>query len=267
MIDDAAARELFEDLYAKYNRRDYVSPDPLQFLYDYDDAEDVEVVGLIASSLAYGRVASILASVSRVLSVLGDRPSCRLREMTRDELDSALDGFCHRFVKGPEMAAFLSGVGAVLRSRGSLEALFRSSLGDGTRACIIGAMDDFAAELLRASGLTSSHLMPRASLGSACKRLALYIRWMARRDDVDPGCWAGVPPSSIIIPLDTHMFRITTGLGFTRRRAADGRTALEVTDAFAAFCPDDPVKYDFALTRFGIRSGMSDDELLAMFGV
>jgi hypothetical protein len=35
-------------------------------------------------------------------------------------------------------------------------------------------------------------------------------------------------------------------------------TALEITRAFAAFSPSDPVKYDFALTRTGILSIEND---------
>jgi uncharacterized protein (TIGR02757 family) len=135
-------------------------------------------------------------------------------------------------------------------------------VGDGS---ILGAMDNFADTILRLGGLSSSHLLPRASKGSACKRLALFIRWMARRDDVDPGGWNSVAPRDIIVPLDTHMFRIATGLGFVKRRSADGTAAEEATDGFRAFCPSDPVKYDFALTRFGIRTGMSVGELLSKF--
>lgn len=262
-------KSILDGLYREYNKREYVSPDPLEYLYKFE-GRDVEIVGLIASSLAYGRVASILASIGRVLDALDGSPAEALASCSLGDLERRLDGFAHRFVKGPEMARFLVGIGETVKHHGSLEGAFVSGLpsdGEVGRADVLRAMDSFARTVLGYGGLDQSHLIPRASLGSACKRLALYIRWMARRDDVDPGCWPGVPPSSIIIPLDTHMFRITTGLGFTRRRAADGRTALEVTDAFAAFCPDDPVRYDFALTRFGIRSGMSDEELLAMFGV
>jgi uncharacterized protein (TIGR02757 family) len=88
---------------------------------------------------------------------------------------------------------------------------------------------------------------------------------MVRSDDVDPGGWNGVLPCDIIVPLDTHMFHIASGLGFTSRSSADGRAAIETTESFSALCPDDPVRYDFALTRFGIRTGMSVGDLLDKF--
>jgi len=40
------------------------------------------------------------------------------------------------------------------------------------------------------------------------------------------------------------------------------RTALEITSGFKNLAPEDPVKYDFALTRFGIRDDMNMDDLL-----
>jgi uncharacterized protein (TIGR02757 family) len=255
-------RDLLEELYSEFNRREYVSPDPLEFLYMYDSPADREVVGLIASSLAYGRVASILTSVRRVLDVLGKNPADALAGSDFSSLLPRLAGFKHRFNGDEEMCRFMSGIGEALRCYGSLENVF-SSAREGP---IIGAMDHFADAILRLGGLESSHLLPRASKGSACKRLALFIRWMARRDDVDPGGWNSVTPRDIIVPLDTHMFRITTGLGLVKRRSADGTAAEEATDGFRAFCPSDPVKYDFALTRFGIRTGMSVGELLKKFG-
>jgi uncharacterized protein (TIGR02757 family) len=258
--------KLLEELYSEFNRREYVSPDPLEFLYLYDDPADREVVGLIASSFAYGRVASILASVRRVLGVLGKNPADALAGTDETTLLPRLGGFKHRFNDETETAKFLSGIGAALRGYGSLENLFCSSVPSvGGRPSTLEAMSGFAAAILRLGGLRQSQLLPLASKGSACKRLALFIRWMVRCDDVDPGGWSRVSPCDIIVPLDTHMFRIATGLGFVRRRAADGIAAAEATEGFGVMCPADPVRYDFALTRFGIRTGMSVDELLSKF--
>jgi uncharacterized protein (TIGR02757 family) len=75
-----------------------------------------------------------------------------------------------------------------------------------------------------------------------------------RKDNVDPGGWIGVSRSKLIIPLDTHMYRISLGLGFTARKQADIKTALEITEAFRNLDKSDPVKYDFALTRLGMNN-------------
>ncbi|MBW2545477.1 MAG: TIGR02757 family protein, partial [Deltaproteobacteria bacterium] len=104
--------------------------------------------------------------------------------------------------------------------------------------------------------------VPLPAKGSACKRLNLFLRWMVRRDDVDPGGWDDIPPSKLVIPLDTHMHRICLAFGFTKRKQADMKTALEITDSFRAIVPDDPVRYDFALTRLGIRKDAAPASLL-----
>ena len=83
------------------------------------------------------------------------------------------------------------------------------------------------------------------------------LRWLVRTDAVDPGCWDCVPKNKLLVPLDTHMFRIAKELGLCSRSSANLNAVLEITRAFAAFAPDDPVKYDFALTRFGIHPAVS----------
>ncbi|RKX81766.1 MAG: TIGR02757 family protein, partial [Spirochaetes bacterium] len=57
------SKDFLEKLYNRYNKKSFVNSDPIQFLYRYDKAPDIEIAGLIASSLAYGRVAGILSSV------------------------------------------------------------------------------------------------------------------------------------------------------------------------------------------------------------
>jgi uncharacterized protein (TIGR02757 family) len=101
-------------------------------------------------------------------------------------------------------------------------------------------------------------LLPEPSRGSACKRLHLYLRWMVRRDAVDPGPWTGVRASDLMVPLDTHMHRICSLLSLTSRRQPDGRAAAEVTAHFRNICPLDPVRYDFSLTRLGMLGRLDE---------
>ncbi|MDO5116481.1 MAG: TIGR02757 family protein [Synergistaceae bacterium] len=255
----AASREIFEKIYDDYNRRIYVSPDPLQFLYDYEDTVDREVAGIIASGLAYGRVAQILKSVKKVLDALGQHPAEHLKESSLDDHRAALCGFVHRFTDCDEMCLFLAAVGEALRSHGSLEALFLSGYDGDMRE----GMENFAAAICRCAGRDRLYLLPRPSKGSACKRMALFLRWMVRCDEVDPGGWRNISPADLQIPLDTHMFNISSTLGLCSSKSANGKAAAEITENFKDISPDDPVKYDFALTRYGIREEMTVEELFA----
>ena len=245
-------REL-ETLYRAYNRRTYVHPDPLELVYRYDSPRDQEIAGLLSACLAYGRVAQILASVRRLLDPMGS-PSAFLLGASAREIRGLTRGFTHRFTTAAEAAALLGAVQSVLRTRGTIERLFVDGL-EPDDETVLPALSRFVERLRSLAGGAArcASLLSSPDDGSACKRLNLYLRWMVRRDAVDLGCWRGVPAAKLVVPLDTHLFRIAGRLGLTRRRQADLKTALEVTAGFRRLRPRDPVRYDFALTRFGIH--------------
>jgi uncharacterized protein (TIGR02757 family) len=96
------------------------------------------------------------------------------------------------------------------------------------------------------------YFFPRPSGGSACKRLNLFLRWMVRRDGIDPGGWSAVTPAQLIVPLDVHVIRVGQCLGLTRYRSPGWRMAADITAALRLVDPVDPVKYDFALCHLGM---------------
>ena len=246
-----------ERLYERYNRRELIHPDPLEFLWEYDDSRDREIVGLVASGLAYGRVAQILKSTQQVLKILGSTPSQYLGSVTLSELSEALSGFKHRFTTSSEMISFLGSLSNLQKERGLLGNIFEQLLEEMEYP---QALDRFTEIVLENAGMEKCSLLPRPSRGSACKRLHLFMRWMVRSDDVDPGGWENVPASVLRVPVDVHMFRAARVLGFTRRKSADCKTAEEITESFRNVNPEDPVKYDFAITRMGIQ-GLEDHHL------
>ena len=252
-------KKKLDRLYKQYNRRRYVHPDPLWFLYRYDDVRDREIAGLVASSLAYGRVKQILENVSKVLETMGRSPRGFLERSSFRSLSDVFKDFRYRFAAGNHMAALLWATKMTIDRFGSLNACFSNgmSLEDET---VIPGMAFLSKNL--SSGRDTGHLIAHPEKGSACKRMNLFLRWMVRKDEVDPGGWEGISPSKLIIPLDTHMHTISLGLGLTNKKQANMRTALEITSGFKNLAPDDPVKYDFALTRFGIRDDMNMDDLL-----
>lgn len=258
MLDDrlSGISEYLESLYAKYERPDLISPDPLQFV-KFDDVLDREISALIASSLAYGRVAMILRSVGFVLSKLGTSPRKAVESGNLSGWQTQFRGFKHRFTDGDDIAYLLNGIQHVLNEFGTMEQCiihYRKKTGN-----LIGGLDGLVRELSQGRKNT---LLTLPSKGSACKRHFLMLRWLVRNDSVDPGGWDGLSPSELIIPLDVHMYQICSSLGFTHRKSADLKTAMEITSVFSAMCPEDPVRYDFVLTRFGIRDDMRQSELI-----
>ncbi len=241
--------EVLESLYLKYNRREYVTPDPLQFLYNYRENRDIEIVALIAASLAYGNVKMILRSIEKILSVMGS-PFDYTMTTTLGEMIKDFANFKHRFTKGEEIANLLFSVQNINKNFGSMYNLFyKIYLANKSATNINATVKIFFNEFFS----NCPTLLANPLKGSACKRIHLFLRWMIRKDNVDLGIWENIDTSFLIIPLDTHMLNISNLLNFTKRKDNSIKTALEITEKFSELNYEDPVKYDFVLTRFGIR--------------
>ena len=250
--------KVLERLYAKYNHREFIPPDPLQFVYQYSDPGDKEVVGFLAAQLAYGRVQQIQKSLTDLLRRMGDSPFKFVRGFDERKREK-LKGFKHRFTTADCLSDLLSLLKQVLIQYGSIERFFVRGYNPNDKN-IISALSNFCESLLDIYSETGSghiprglsYLLCRPSAGSACKRLNLFLRWMVRNDEVDVGLWSSVDKSKLIVPVDVHMGRLCRILGLYNRRTVSLSAAVEITESFAEVEPGDPVKYDFALSRIGI---------------
>ncbi|HVO31910.1 MAG TPA: TIGR02757 family protein [bacterium] len=268
VVHEPASREILKgklDAVAEKYGRAYLGTDPLKFVHRYSDPLDQEVVALVAAAFAYGNVKVIFRAVERLLDLMGESPRAYLEEFDAVRERARLRGFRHRFHSGRDAALFFSLVAQAIRRHGSLGELF--ARGFSPRDEHVGpALSRFVEEILSGdprpfypSGkIPQPHgvrfLLSSPDDGSACKRMLLFLRWMIRpADGVDVGCWSRlVPASKLLIPLDTHTFRICRFLGFTARNAGDFRAAEECTAVLRTLDAADPVKYDFSLCRLGI---------------
>jgi uncharacterized protein (TIGR02757 family) len=251
-------KSTLDRLYAEYNRAEAV-PDPIDIVRRYPGRSDREVVGFCAAGLAFGRVASVLQSVERLLEVLGPSPAAFVREFDPRRDGRAFEPLVHRWTRGDALAALILSLRRMMDEAGSIEGFFL--LGHGAaRADVEASIESFSRRALalvagdapaRTTGV--SYFFPRPSAGSACKRLNLYLRWMVRADAVDLGVWSGVSRSQLIVPLDVHVIRLGQCLGLTRYRSPGWRMASEITASLRQLDPDDPVRYDFALCHVGMR--------------
>ena len=261
----AALRAVLNRAYTEYDAR-WIEPDPVQFVWRYERPADREVIGLIASSLAYGNVKQIKKSVERVLAILGDSPARSIDALDARAALRALQGFKHRFNDAADAVCLLVFIREMRRARGSVEHFFAPSPQKDLRAYLA----DFVRRTLELphDGLYGRGPLPKDAGvrfffpspqgGSACKRLCLYLRWMVRSDTVDPGGWTRVPRSSLLIPLDAHIINIGRRARLTRRVSPGWKMAEDITATLRACDPEDPVKYDFALHRMGLFKREAD---------
>lgn len=254
-------RPRLESFLASTDSRSRIAYDPVEFPHRYREPRDIEVSGLLAASLAYGRADLFRAKVDELLGRMGRSPAAFVRRLDVERARELLSGFVYRFNVGTDVAVLLLGMGQALREHGSLEALFVEGLRE--RGSLHGGLDAFTAALRavpmeplrRALGPERGlkHLLPSPLGAGAAKRLNLYLRWMVRGPDgVDFGLWRGVRPSELVIPLDTHVGRIAQYLGLTRRKDLSWRTAEEVTASLRVLDAEDPVRFDFALCHYGM---------------
>jgi len=236
--------------------------DPVSLPHRYSDPRDVEVAGLLAASLAYGRADLFLPKVSRLLEAMGPSPAAFLRRLDVAGARALLSGFVYRFNVGADVAVLLLGARRMLLRRGSLEAGFVAAR-EAAGGDLHGALDRFVRELRdvdlraveRALGKTRGleHLLPVPLGAGAAKRLHLYLRWMVRGPDaVDLGIWTQVPPGALLVPLDTHVARLAWRLGLVRRRTMGWAAAEDITGNLKVIDPVDPVRFDFVLCHHGM---------------
>jgi uncharacterized protein (TIGR02757 family) len=226
--------------------------DPVEFAHGFKAPRDQEIVGLLGASLAFGNALAARRSIEKLLAALGPEPSATVQSLELPKMRKRLRGFVHRIYTGDHLAHMLVRAGALQREHGSIGNAFiahHEQTGGSFRESLARLADDLRG---RASSRSARHLISDPRAGSACKRLVLYARWMIRpADGVDLGLWS-VPPSDLVMPVDTHIHRISRNLGFTTRRTATWATAEEITAALRKLDPHDPVKYDFALCHLGV---------------
>jgi len=239
-------------VYARFHKPENIDPDPLLPVSRYERTEDREIAALVCSSLALGRVASILDACERVLGSFGPRLAEELLSARPGELGKRCADFRYRFFDAGKLASFLDAAASLVRDYGSLEACFASGLRGG-QDTVLPALRSFYEAFERRAPADTGILLSDPGKGGAVKRLNLFLRWMVRKDSVDPGGWTAVDPGMLIVPLDTHMHAIALELGLIRRRQADLGAAVELTAAFRKIDPRDPVRFDFSLSRLGLH--------------
>ena len=252
-----------DDLVRNYST-EYLATDPLWFAHQYEDPRDREAAAFLASALAYGNVKQIFATLTKLFALLGESPFQFILNYDAAKAPNAFQGFYHRLHRSQDFRLLFHLLAQVYRRDGSLGRSFERHYSPEDPD-IAPALSRWTSEILSLSVkpfFSSGSLPARAPVrfffsspaeGSSCKRMNLFLRWMVRGPDgVDLGLWKFLPPSKLLIPLDTHIYRVARALKLTRRRTANWKTAREITDRLKILDREDPVKYDFALTRPGI---------------
>lgn len=254
---------LKKDLDRYYHAFDFTASrrhDPVLLPRRYSSADDIEAAGFIASFFSYGKVTLFIPVIEKILKPMGRHPAAFLANFSLKRDARRFRGIYYRFHTEQDILFLIYCLSIALKEHGSLKNLFNgyySSNDDDIGHALTRFLDYFNrvdrapvyGKRQRAGRL---HFFPSPEKKSACKRMNLFLRWMIRDRDVDFGIWQGIPSSRLVIPLDTHLLRISRCIGLTQRASSDWKTARDITKSLKALDPADPLKYDFALCHLGI---------------
>jgi len=246
-----------EAAHQRYQGMEWISSDPLSAVYPYERPIDREVVAFLAAGLAFGNVKAMLPAIARVTSRLGDHPAETLKGLTRVTAGRLTRGFQYRWIYARDMSNLLLMLGGAVRNHGGLEPLFARGMSSsaedvlgGAATLVAGLAEELPDRERKRRG--TRYFLTDVKGASASKRIHMFLRWMIRSERPDLGLWTSAEPRQLLMPLDTHTARIARYLGLTERRGNGRATVLEITRALREVDGDDPVRFDFALSRLGI---------------
>ncbi len=228
----------------------YDKPDPLLVASRYKD----EYIILLCALFAYGKASLIVKFL--------DTLDFSLLDKSEEEIDDKLENFYYRFQNSEDIKTIFKTFGKMKKEE-SLNNIFLE--GYKKNNCVLEGLDSLINKIhqianYRSQGFTflvSSPLKRDKEgkikyIGNApYKRWNMFLRWMVRKDELDLGLWNRIDKKDLILPLDTHTFKVSLKLGLLKRKTYDLKSAIEITEKLKSFNKKDPIKYDFALYRIG----------------
>lgn len=237
-----------------YNQPEFIPEDPISIPHQFTKLQDIEIIGLWAALLSWGQRKTIISKSLELCEIMDFAPYQFIMDPSDRELQK-LAKFKHRTFNGDD-ALCMAGFFKWYYSRfHSLEDAFLADGHDFYDRMKYG-IENFYQLFVSAPDFlkrTQKHVASPFKK-SACKRINMFLRWMVRNDPngVDFGLWRRLSPAQLMIPLDVHVFRIASSLGLLQRKTADWNAVEELTKNLRSLCPEDPVKYDFALFGLGV---------------
>lgn len=222
----------------------FIQDDPLQFPHRFNQKEDIEIIGFLMATIAWGNRKSIISSGEKLLQIMSNEPYAFIQSY---KTPKTLIPFTHRTFNNEDLNFFFLQLQNIYRTS-NLEECFSK----GTNA--FERIGNFRQIFLSNTEANRSqkHLSNPAK-NSAAKRLNMYLRWMCRYNEkkVDLGIWKSIPTNDLMLPLDVHTSNISRKLGLLNRKQDDWKALVELMQNLKSFDPIDPVKYDFALFGLG----------------
>lgn len=246
-------KEELDKYLEQYETKEFIKEDPIQFIHSYKTTKDAEIAGFIASMFSYGKREVFIEKLNYIFNLMENKPYEYIKSF--DYKDNNIKNCDYRFSKDCDLIQILEILNKLYTENESLETLFEYNYKrkQDVWDMFQGVTDYFYARKEHETTRGFYHLLPNPAKNSALKRLNMLMRWFIRKSNVDIGIWDFMPKSELLIPLDTHVARISRKLGILTRKDNGRESVMEITQNLRKFDPEDPVKYDFAIFSYGIN--------------
>jgi len=244
-------KEFLEEKADFYNNPDFITSDPIQIPHQFSKKEDIEIIGFLVATIAWGNRKSIINNGNRLVQIMGNSPYDFVMAFNEDQAEK-LNGFVHRTFNSDDLTYFLKSLQNIYLNHQGLENVFsRNAEKDSMQPAIHNFKKTFFS--LPHLPRTQKHVSDPYR-NSAAKRINMFLRWMVRNDNkgVDFGLWNSISPSQLSCPLDVHSGNIARKLNLLKRKQNDAKALQELDIALRKLDHEDPVKYDFALFGLGV---------------
>lgn len=238
-----------DELVTKYETVDFIKDDPVQFVHRFSGKKDVEIAGFIASLLAYGSRQQFIKKLNLLFEIAQNEPLNFVQNFEPE----IIGDFNYRFGKPNDFVEIFSILKELYNSSDGLEELFAHGFSQGKMFETV--VDYFYSRVGEGAKQGFYQMIPNPHKGGAMKRMCMFLRWMVRKSAVDVGIWKFMKPADLYIPLDVHVGRVSRQMGLLTRKANDFKAVVELTQNLKELCPEDPIKYDFAMFGYGVNKG------------
>ena len=241
----------------KYETSDFIKDDPILFPHKFSNSKkDCEIAGFIASLMAYGNRKVFIKKLNELFDIAQNEPY----NFVVNFEPKLLKDFNYRFGTTKDFSEIFTCLKELYSKDGGLEELFKFAhqnsefcFNNGKKYIDFTPITDyFYSKFSENAGQGCYFMIPNPKNGGAMKRMNMLLRWFVRESEVDLGIWKFMTPSELLIPLDTHVARLSRELGLLGRKSNDFKAVLEITENLQKFDENDPIKYDFALFGYGV---------------
>lgn len=244
-------KEFLDEKVELYNTKKFIDSDPIQIPHQFSVKEDIEIAGFLSATIAWGNRKMIINNAQKMMDLMDNSPFDFVKNHSPKDLES-LNHFVHRTFNGQDFQTFIKSLRHIYQNHGGLEGVFTKNQEPTSLQKSITVFKNHFFEIEHQNRANKHVSNPE--MGSAAKRINMFLRWMVRKDNagVDFGLWKNISPSKLSCPLDVHSGNVARKLELLSRKQNDSKALNELDIMLRKLDATDPVKYDFALFGLGV---------------